>query len=238
MYSGVLEREYVEQKLQPVMPEYFLDLNLNQIVRELQEKAKDYDIRRMFFQMPKDYETVLYRQAIYREIRQKQLEIPMETFSKKMRETREYKERHEKVEDKQQYQMYWFNAVSAYVDGVELLRSALLERKAESEGLAGLLTYLEELCGTALWKECLKEKEKINGMLSTLRFEVSIDGTNLRVRTVQQGKFYFDRLKKLFPHKFSDKMSEHVGEEDIPRDYMIRSPFVTKEELSFWKRRL
>lgn len=233
MYSGVLEREYTEQKPQPVMPEYFLDLNLNQIVRELQEKGKDYDIRRMFFQMPKDYETVLYRQAIYREIRQKNLEVPMEVFSKKMRETREYKERHEKVEDKQQYQMYWFNAVSTFVDGVELLRSALSEGKAESEGLAGLLAYLEELCGTARWKECIKEKEKISGMLSSLRFEVSIAGTNLRVRTVQQGKFYFDRLRKLFPTKFSDKMSEPIGEEEIPRDYLIRSPFVTNDELSF-----
>ena len=28
-------------------------------------------------------------------------------------------------------------------------------------------------------------------------------------------------------------MSEQIGEEEIPRDYLIRSPFVTNDELSF-----
>ena len=192
MYSGVLEREYTEKQTKATMPEFFLDLNLNQIVRELQEKEKGYDIRSMFYRLPKDYETVLYRQAIYREIRKKQLEASLEAFAKKMRETRDYKEHHEKVRDKQQYQMYWFNVVSAFTDGVELLRNALVACEPESEGLAGLLRFLEEICGTALWKECAKAKEKINGMLSGLRFEVSIDGIDLKVRTLQRERFYLN----------------------------------------------
>lgn len=233
MYSGVLEREYVENQTKATMPDYFLDLNLNQIVRELQEKEKGYDIRSMFYRFPKDYETVLYRQAIYREIREKKLEAPFKNFAKKMRETREYKERHEKVRDKQQYRMYWFNVVRAFTDGVELLRNTLVSCEPQSEGLAGLLRFLEEICGTSLWKECAAEKERINGMLSGLRFEVSIDGIDLRVRTLQRERFYFEHLKKLFPAKFSEKFSEREGEEKIPRDYLIRSPFVTNEELSF-----
>ena len=88
MYLGVLEPENRKQKEETVMPEYFPDLNLNQIVRELQEKGKEYDIRTMYYQLPKDYQTVRYRQAIYREIREKQLEKPLALFSKRMRNTR------------------------------------------------------------------------------------------------------------------------------------------------------
>ena len=229
MYSGLLECEFTEEVESPGMPEYFIDLNLNQIVRELQNNVDEYDIRKMYYRMPKKYETVCYRQEIYREIKGKHLEKPMDVFSQKMRETRKYKELHGKSENKQQYQMYWFNAVSEFTDGVDLLRNTLAEAKPEAKGLADLLGFVEEICGTKQWEECRKEKEKINGMLSGLRFELSIDGVNLRVRTQQREQYYFDYLKKLFPHRFSDR----TNADGIPYDYLITSPFVTNEQLGF-----
>jgi len=229
MYSGLLECEYTEQRENAGMPDFILDLNLNQIVRELQNNADEYDIRKMYYSLPKDYETVCYRQEIYREIRGKHLEKSFERFSMKMRETRQYLERHKGAEQKQQYQMYWFNAVSEFTDGVDLLREALSEAKPEARGLVGLLGFVEELCGTKLWEECSKEKEKIKGMLSGLRFELSMDGVNLKVRTQQREQYYFDHLKKLFPHKFSDR----TNEEGVPYDYLITSPFVTNEQLGY-----
>ena len=229
MYSGLLECEFTEEQESSGMPEFFIDLNLNQIVRELQNNVDEYEIRKLYYRLPKDYETVCYRQAIYREIRGKHLEKQLEVFSLKMRETRKYKELHGKAENKQQYQMYWFNTISEFTDGVDLLRETLIAAKPESKGLAGLLGFLEELCGRKIWEECRKDKAKIKGLLSTLRFELSIDGTNLRVRTQQREQYYFDYLKRLFPKKFS----ERVNDEGIPYDYLIASPFVTNEQLGF-----
>lgn len=229
MYSGLLECEFMEEQDNPGMPEFFVDLNLNQIVRELQNNVDEYEIRKLYYRLPKNYETVCYRQAIYREIRGKSLEKPLDVFSFKMRETRKYKELHEKAENKQQYQMYWFNAVSEFTDGVELLRKTLANNKPEAKGLSDLLGLVEEICSTKVWEECCKEKEKIKGLLSTLCFELSIDGTKLRVRTQQKQKYYFDHLKKLFPKKFSDR----VTEDGIPYDYLIASPFITNEQLGF-----
>lgn len=229
MYSGLLECELREEQESPGMPDFFIDLNLNQIVRELQNNVDDYDIRKMYYKLPENYETVCYRQAIYREIRGKHLEKPLDVFSQKMRETRRYKELHTKAENKQQYQMYWFNVVSEFTDGVDLLRETLAGAKPDAKGLADLLGYVEEICGKKLWEECRKDKEKIKGMLSSLRFELSIDGTNLRVRTQQREQYYFDHLKKLFPEKFSDC----VNSDGIPQDYLIASPFLTNEQLGF-----
>lgn len=229
MYSGLLECELMENQESPGMPEFFIDLNLNQIVRELQNNVDEYEIRKLYYRLPKNYETMCYRQDIYREIRGKKLEKILDLFSFKMRETRKYKEFHEKVENKQQYQMYWFNAVSEFTDGVDLLREALTEAKPEAKGLADLLGFLEELCGTKIWLECRKEKEKIKEMLSSLRFELSIDGINLKVRAQQREEYYFDRLKMLFPQKFSDR----VTSDGIFQDYLIASPFATNEQLGF-----
>ena len=39
MYSGVLERVYKKEQTEREMPEFFPDLNLNQVLRELQEKG-------------------------------------------------------------------------------------------------------------------------------------------------------------------------------------------------------
>lgn len=229
MYLGVLEPENRKQKEETVMPEYFPDLNLNQIVRELQEKGKEYDIRTMYYQLPKDYQTVRYRQAIYREIREKQLEKPLALFSKRMRNTRWYLECHKKAEDKQQYQMYWFDAVREFTSGVDLLGELLREARPESEGLSGLLLSVEKLCSTKLWKECAAELEKLRKMQSELRFELSIDGADIKVRAQSRELYYFDNLRKLFPEKFS---GETVPPE-IPEDYLIRSPFAASEKLGF-----
>lgn len=229
MYSGVLERVYTGKQEEAAMPDFFLDLNLNQIIKELQEKGKDYDIRKMYFHFPGDYETVCYRRAIYGEIRRKKLEPAFALFSKRMRETRWYLERSKSVEDTQQQRMYFFDAVSRFVEGVDLLREALSETKTESEGLSGLFEYLNEICGKTLWQECREDIEKIKDMLSGLRFELSIDGASLKVRTVLHEQYYFDNLKKLFPDKFSEKK----GMLGIPQDYLIASPFVTNEKLGF-----
>lgn len=229
MYSGVLERVYTKKREEAGMPEYFFDLNLNQIVRELQDKGKGYDIRKMYYKLPDDYETVCYRQAVYREIRKHGLEQPLAAFSRKMREARWYVERQKRAEDKQQYQMYWFNAVSEFTEGVDLLHDALAGEKPEAEGLSGLLAFTEEICTASAWTECRKEKEKISGMLPRLRFELSIDGANLKVRTQRQEQYYFDHLKKLFPDKFSDRK----GRDGIPEEYVIDSPFAANEQLSF-----
>ncbi len=229
MYSGLLEYELAEEQESSGMPEFFIDLNLNQIVRELQNNVDEYDVREMYYRMPKNYETVCYRQEIYREIRGKHLEKALDAFSQKMRETRKYKDLHGKAENKQQYQMYWFNTVSEFTDGVDLLRESLAKAMPEAKGLSDLLGVVEELCGKKLWEECRRDKEKIKGMLSGLRFELSIDGTNLRVRSQQREQYYFDHLKKLFPYKFSDR----TDTDGIPYDYLIASPFLANEQLGF-----
>lgn len=229
MYSGLLELTYEKRAEEAVMPEYFLDLNLNQIVRELQDKAKEYDIRSMYYRFPKDYETVCYRQEIYREIRGKQLEGMFLAFAKKMREVRWYKERHGEIENRFQYQTYFFNAVDCFIEGVEELKEQLCQVQPASEGLAGLLHYFEELCEKEAWKECRTAAKKLREMLSELRYELRIEGSKLTIRSLQEEKFYFDQIKELFP----DMVSDRVTKDGILQDYLIPSPFAGNEELGF-----
>ena len=73
MYS-VLDRVYKPGRAEKGMPDFYVDLNLNQIVKDLQDKGKEYDIRSLYYRFPEDYQTVCYRQEVYREIREKKLE--------------------------------------------------------------------------------------------------------------------------------------------------------------------
>ncbi len=229
MYSGLLELTYENLSDEPVMPEFFLDLNLNQIVRELQDKAKEYDIRSMYYRFPRDYETVCYRQEIYREIRGKKLEGMFLAFAKKMREVRRYMELHGEIEFRYRYQTYFFNAVNCFIEGVEELKVQLGQVQPVSEGLKGLLSYLEELCEKETWKDCKTAAEKLGGMLSELRYELRIEGNKLTVRSMKEERFYFDNLKELFPESVSDR----VTKEGILQDYLIPSPFAGNKDLGF-----
>lgn len=229
MYSGLLELTYEMQSEEPGMPDYFLDLNLNQIVRELQDKAKEYNIRAMYYRFPKDYETVCYRQEIYREIRGKKLEGMFLAFAKKMREVRRYMELHGEIEYRYRYETYFYNAVNCFVNGVEELKQQLQQVQPASKGLVGLLGYLEELCAGETWKECKAASEQLAKLLSELRYGLRIEGNKLTVRSVQEEKYYFDCLKELFP----ESVSERVTEEGLLQDYLIPSPFAGNKDLGF-----
>lgn len=229
MYSGVMERVYVKEQEEAETPEFFQDLNLIQIVKELQEKRKEYDIRRLYLRYPKDYETVVYRHGIYREIRQKKLEEGLKNFSYKMREARKYEKLYRRADHEQQWRMYFFNQVSEYITGMFSLKEELLRASVESEGLSGLLEYVESFCGNPLWKECREEIDRIQEMLAGLRFGLSISGEDLKVTTELKEQYYFEYLKKLFPEKFTDKK----GSYGILQDYLLSSPFATSEMLSY-----
>lgn len=229
MYSGVLERVYTEKQNETEMPEFFLDLNLNQILKELQEKGKGYDIRGLYYRFPRDYETVCYRQAIYREIRGKKLEDSFLEFSRSMRETRRYLELSDEALEKQQYQMYFYNAVSEFIEGVYRVRDMLSEAKPESEGLSGLLDYVNGFCELPQWQECQRAVTEIKEMLSKLRFQLSIDGPRLKVKPLSGEHYYFDQLRFLFP----DKMTDKKGMYGIPQDYLISSPFAGNKKLGY-----
>lgn len=229
MFSGVLERVYEKEREEAELPEFFLDLNLIQILQELQEKGKEYDIRSLYLRYPKDYETVCYRRGIYREIRQKNLLESLKLFSAMMREARKYEKLYRKADNEQQWQMYFFNQVSEYITGVFLLKEELFKAAVESEGLSGLAEYVGEFCGRPLWQECREEIARIRGMLSELRFRLDIEGENLKVTTERKEQYYFEHLKKLFPEKFP----ERKGDCGIPQDYLLPSPFGAGEMLSY-----
>lgn len=229
MYSGVLERVYKKEQTETEMPEFFSDLNLNLILRELQEKGQEYDIRGLYFRYPEDYETVCYRRGVYREIRRKSLEESLGQFSHKMRESRRYEKLYRRAENGQQWRMYLFNRISEYITGVFFLREELTRAAAESEGLSGLLAYVQELCERPLWKECREETGRICGMLSDLRFRLSIAGGNLKVITEPVERYYFDYIRKLFPERFRSKEEDGA----VPREYLLPSPFATEEMLSY-----
>ncbi len=228
MYS-VLDRVYKPGRAEKGMPDFYVDLNLNQIVKDLQDKGKEYDIRSLYYRFPEDYQTVCYRQEVYREIREKKLEETFHRFSKHMRDTRRYMELSEKSEDRQQYQMYYFNSLSEFTDGVELLREVLGKEQVVSTGLRELHTYMSGICQNKEWMECRQLMGEIRGMLSELRFVLNIDGNVLRVRQLLTERFYFENLKVLFPDKFSGRTGIH----DIPEEYLIPSPFGVKEKLGY-----
>lgn len=229
MYPGVLERVYKEKEPKLVMPDYFSDLNLDQIVKELRDRGEGYDIRSLYLSYPEDVETVWYRQGIYREIRQKGLEGSFKQFSKMMQGTRKYVDLYRKAENEQQWKTFFFYAVREYVQGVNLLQRALGEAAVTSEGLRGLLEYVTGFCTEERWISCMEEIERLEEVFRGLRFRFRIEGGELDVVPDTGDKYYFDYLKQLFPEGFSGR----EGEYGLPEEYLLHSPFVNEEMLGY-----
>ena len=211
-----------------IMPDYFTDLNLDQIVNEMQVRNKEYDLKPLFFTYPEDRETVEFRQKIFCDI---ETQIPLESllsFSAAMRATRKRLARFQKTEHEQQKRVCYLGAVTEYLNGVYGLYETLREAELSSEGLCKVCERLREITEDARLRACYEEAKRLNQSLSELNFHMTLTEDKMTIATGKKEVYYFDKLKLLFPEQFEKK-----EEERLPDAYYLVSPFLSEERLGY-----
>lgn len=163
-------------------PDYFRDLNLDQIVAAI-TAGRDEDGLAPFFQFPlKDPDTVVYRQEVMLELDTTSARQTMKAFDDGMRTMRTRLV----LGDKSHYpreKMHWcLAAAETYCDTVEELASTLRAQPPSARGLRALLDYLLEYVGSAVFLRLAENTRKLVADLAAIRYCLLIDGDKVTVR--------------------------------------------------------
>jgi DNA mismatch repair protein MutS len=122
-------------------PDYFVDLNLDQVLASMTAGREQYELRSFFYAPLHDVAAVRYRHEALRDLDKPQVRESITTFAEAMTRMREHLGEAQKLHYPLQQQAWFLDAVEIYCDAVKELTGGLAARDVTSRALRGLRDY-------------------------------------------------------------------------------------------------
>lgn len=171
-------------------PDFFVDLNLNQILAAVTAGKQEYNLEPYFYAPLRRAGAIRYRQAIMRDIAGRPLLMAVNAFAEKMRLMRRYLNLIRKLHYPDNKRGWHLEAVDTYCDAICRLVEDLREAEIQSGGLRAFRDYLQTYAGSASFTDLLAETTKLKTDLAAIRYCVVIKGDTIKVRTYEDEPDY------------------------------------------------
>ena len=205
---------------QVVAPEFFGDLNLDQIVHSIIAGREEYNLAPFFHFALRRSKAACYRQDVFRDLQIPELLQVMRSFAETMRTMRAHLALSEKRYYKRQKQASFLDAVETYCNAAMTLREGLVSAHLKSRGLQGLRDFLNRYSGSEDFKTLMKETKRIREGLAQVRYSLHIQSARVTVdRNDTEGDYSrdvlatFEKFRQADPrsHRFKAQASTEMN---------------------------
>jgi len=203
-------------------PDFFADLNLNQIVDAITAGREEYNLQPFFFTPLKSVDAIRYRHEIMQELENASLYQAIKSFAQEMRAMREHLAEANKLHYKYQKEGWFLDAIEVYCEAIDRLVHDLASLDLKSRGFSAFLEYLRNYAESGGFTSLIAETKKIKADLSKVKYSLLIKGNQVIVRKYELEADYsveveetFEKFKrgaaKDYRVKFSDSLDmNHV----------------------------
>ena len=181
-FHSILSRASASNPDRPVVPGFFRDLNLDQIVEAVTAPWREYDLAPFFHQPLRDLDDIAYRQEVMKELENQTLVHVVGSFSDRMRTMRDHLRRAEKVHYKYEKERWFLGAVDIYCQAVEDLGRDLGRHHLSSRGMQGFREYLDEYANSEAFQKLEAEARTLKSDLSAIRYCLLLKSNGITVR--------------------------------------------------------
>lgn len=180
------------------MPPFFPDLNLDQVALDLVAGREEYDLKPFFYTSAGSLEAIRYRQEVFRDLENPDLNRCVQRFAQGMRGMREHLAMARKLYDKYQKASYFLDAAALYCQAVLELARDLASQQPLSVGLRGLCGYLAEYLRSLAFTSLEEEVRGLREALASVRYTVLIQGDRVTVRPYASESDYGAQIEATF----------------------------------------
>jgi len=211
VFSGILfdQSEVDVENDSRGAPEFFVDLNLDQVIASMTGGRDEYNLKPFFHTLLHDIKTIHYRHEVLRDLENQGLFGHIRAFAETMQLMRAQLAHAEKSYYEYQKQSSFLDAVDLYCDAVSKVTHDLSHTDMRSRGMLGfrdyLLGYVESTEFTGLVAETEKRQEELSGVTYALhlqgrRIEVvhNVDAPDYGADVKQT----FERFKQAAPKEY------------------------------------
>ena len=121
----------------PEEPEFFADLNLDQVLKSMTAGRGQYELEPLFWTPLHEADAVRYRHEVLRDLEKREVLEPVNRFAETMRRMRQHLEQMQKLHYQLQKQAWFLDAVEIYCQAVRALAEELAARDVTSRGFHG-----------------------------------------------------------------------------------------------------
>lgn len=165
------------------MPEYFKDLNLDQIIGEILEGKEEYELDRFFYQNLSEVSAINYRLDVMKEMEKGEVYECIVTFASKMKRIKEYIGFSREVHNRYQRKKWVLDAASLYCDSIINFYNSLKSMDLQSKGLYLFKEWLTEYNKSDLFGRLYDDTKNLFIKFSNIRYSVEIEGDRAIVKT-------------------------------------------------------
>ncbi|MEM0138764.1 MAG: hypothetical protein QW100_03455 [Thermoplasmatales archaeon] len=182
VYESLLYvKEQGPSELSDKEPDFFKDLNLDQIVNEISERFSGYSLRALFINLPKSVENVKYRQEIFSDLEQRGTLNALIAFSEEMKTIVSKLSNLADLYDIQREGRI-LDSAYYYTLSLKKLLDFLKEGHVKSTGLKGLANYLGEYLSSERFTIFEKDLRDAEISISSISYFLIVESDRISVR--------------------------------------------------------
>ncbi|MGL3105126.1 MutS-related protein [Bradyrhizobium sp. BR 1432] len=179
-------------------PEFFADLNLDQLVAAITAGFEEYAIKPVFHVPLQRVEAIEYRHEVFRDLEDPALLDNIRHFAERMRDARIHKALSAKLYDRFHKQMWFLHAIEIYCNAVDQLATDLTRSQMKSRALLSIRDYLTGYIAQDNFVALRDEAKSISDQLSQVRYGIVIREASFTVKNLQDEPDYSAEVEATF----------------------------------------
>ena len=179
-------------------PDFFVDLNLDQVLRSMTAGREPYELKPFFYSPLHEAAAVRYRHEVLRDLEKPEVHEAVTGFAEAFGRMREHLAQVQKLHYRLQKQAWFLDAVEIYCGAVRSLAEDLGERDVTSRGLRGLRDYLADYAAAERFASLAAETQALKDALAGVRYAVRINGAKVTISRYEGEADYSAEVQQTF----------------------------------------
>lgn len=179
-------------------PEFFRDLNLDQIVAAITAGRESYDLKPLFYAPLTNLDQIAFRHEVMRDLENETTFSSLKAFSDRMQAMRRQLTAEKDYRYQYQKERAVLGAAHDYCEGVSTLRRELDATVPRSRGLLATRDYLAQVAESASFKALAQQARAVLDELAKVRYCVLINDANVTVRNYEDEIDYSAEVGETF----------------------------------------
>ncbi|MGO9957351.1 MAG: MutS-related protein [Solirubrobacteraceae bacterium] len=190
-------------------PEFFTDLNLDQIVAAVTAGRDEYELAPFFYAPLREVEAVRYRHRVLADLEQEDVHGAVREFARVMSVMREQVELIGGLRHELQKQRWFLQAVASYCAGVSAFAHRLAELELQSQGMTALRDYMQSYATSEAFSSLASETGEREADLAAVTYGVHIRGTRVRISRYDGEADMSDEVQRAFAKFAQGAVKDH-----------------------------
>ncbi|MGH3249274.1 MAG: hypothetical protein ACRDOI_24135, partial [Trebonia sp.] len=182
----------------PDEPDYFADLNLDQVLKSMTAGRARYELEPLFCTPLHEVDAVRYRHEVLRDLEKREVLESVNGFAEKMQRMRQHLDQAQGLHHQLQQQAWFLDAVEVYCQAVRVLAEELAGRDVISRGFHRFRRYLAEYAGSGRLTSLAAETQELKDALARIRYAVRIHGPRVTVSRYEGEPDYGAEVEETF----------------------------------------